>query len=323
MREWAKHAHGSPLYAHLSEVVADSDTLMRVVDRIDNWPPANVFFAAVHYLLMGDPDAELARFYPSLITDPEPITHVDVPFRDFVVAHETEIVALGRTRLTQTNECRRCVALLPAIWETPLSRFHLVDLGASAGLNLLLDRYGYRWDDFEWHPDSDLVLDTESKGRMPAPRDVEVLSRTGLDLNPVDPTDPNERRWLEALVWPEHHERRQRLSAAIELAATTEVEFVEGSALATLLPTLEALPADEPAVVMNSFTLNQFTSEQRDAVDDLVAEARARRPVARVSFEYTSREDDWPKLWVDDGSGWRLIGQGHPHGEWIEIYARP
>lgn len=201
--------------------------------------------------------------------------------------------------------------------------FHLVDLGASAGLNLLLDRYGYRWDGLEWHPDSDLVLETDSRGRMPGPRDFEVLSRTGLDLSPLDPTDPNERRWLEALIWPEHHERRQRLSAAIELAATAEIEFVEGSALSTLLPTLEGLPADEPVVVMNSFALNQITSEQREAVEDLVAEARARRPVARISFEYTSGEDDWPQLSVDDGSGWRHTGQGHPHGEWIELYARP
>ena len=323
MRDWARHAHGSPLYGYLSEVVAGSDELLRVINRIENWPPPNVFFAAVHYLLMKGPDDELARFYPSLTTDPRPMAGVDGPFRDFVVAHDPEIVDLGRTRHTQTNECRRCVALLPAIWETRLTRFHLVDVGASSGLNLLLDHYGYRWDGLEWQPRSGLVLETEAKGRMPSPRDIEVLSRTGLDLHPVDTSDADDRLWLEALIWPEHHERRRRLRAALDLVRTVDIDFVTGSALETLFPILEGLPSGEPAVVLNSFTLNQFTDDQREFIEEIVVTARSRRPLARVSFEYMSGEDDWPRLTVDEGSGPELIGQGHPHGEWIELYARP
>lgn len=323
MREWAGHAHGSPLYAHLAEVVASSEELLRVINRVENWPPSNVFLAAVHYLLMKNPDAPLAAFYHSLTSDPKPIALVGDPFRDFVLHHESEIAALGRTRFTQTNECRRCVAILPAIWETGLTRFHLVDLGASAGLNLALDRYGYRWNDLEWRPEADLVLETESKGEGPVPRDLEVLSRTGLDLHPVDSADPDDRLWLDALIWPEHHERRSRLRSALDVAATVEIEFVAGSALETLLPTLDGLSGGAPAVVVNSFTLNQFTLDQRDRVAELVEQARQRRPVARVSLEYMDREHRWPRLMVDDGSGLRLIGETHPHGEWIELYARP
>lgn len=144
IREWATHAHGSPLYGVLCAVVADSDELLRILNRILNRPYPNVFFAAVHYLLMKGDGPELAGFYPSLTDDPEPLAAVGRPFREFVVSREEEIIELGRTRHTQTNGCRRCVALLPAIWRSGLSRFHLVDLGTSAGLNLLVDLYHYR-----------------------------------------------------------------------------------------------------------------------------------------------------------------------------------
>lgn len=323
MRDWARHTHGSPLYAELCEVVARSPEMLRVVSRIENRPPPNVFFAAVHYLLMKGEDAGLARFYPSLVDEPRPSVDVGDPFREFVMAQEDTIVELGRTRFTQTNECRRCVALLPAIWATSFSRFHLVDLGASAGLNLLLDHYRYRWNGVEWGPDSPLLLETESRGRAPVPADIEVLSRTGLDLNPIDPADADDRLWLEALVWPEHAERRSRLEAALEMASGAAIDMVAGSALDTLGPVLDELPEGEPVVVMNSFTLNQFTQEGRVRVAEIVAQARNERPVARVFFEHVQPEDAWHTIGIDTGSGETVLGEGHPHGEWVEFYARP
>lgn len=323
MRDWARHAHGSPLYAELCEVVARSPEMLRIVSRIENRPPPNVFFAAVHYLLMKGEDSDLARFYPSLVDDPRSPENVDESFRKFVMAHEEAIVELGRTRFTQTNECRRCVALLPAIWATGFSRFHLVDVGASAGLNLLVDRYRYRWDGVEWGVDSPVVLETELRGKAPVPADIEVMSRTGLDLNPIDADDPDDRLWLEALVWPEHGERRHRLQAALETASRVPFKMVTGSALDTLGPVLDGLPAEDPAVVMNSFTLNQFTPEERDHFVEIVARARDRRPVARVFFEHMRPEDAWHTIGIDTGSGETVLGEGHPHGEWVEFYARP
>jgi hypothetical protein len=323
MREWAAYAHGSPLYVELCEVVANSEVLLRIINRADNWPRQNVFFAAVQFLLMKGEGRELARFYPSLTDDPKPRGDVGMPFEEFVASHEEEVVALSRTRYTQTNECRRCVALLPAIWMTGLSHFHLVDLGTSAGLNLLVDMYHYRWDGVEWGPDSPVTLATQLRGAEPEPHEIEILSRTGLDLNPIDPADPEDRLWLEALVWPEHHGRRQRLRAALELARTADIRFVAGSALETLSETLNWIPEGEPAVLINSFTLNQFTQDAREEVDLIVTRARRARPIFRVAFEYQTREDDWPKVSLDEGLGEVTIGQAHPHGEWVEIYARP
>jgi hypothetical protein len=323
MREWATHAHGSPLYVQLCEVVVNSEELLRIVNRVDSPPRQNVFFAAVHSLLMRGDGPELARFYPSLTDDPEPLGEAGGPFEEFVVSHEGEIVDLGKTRYTQTNECRRCVALLPAIWITGVSRFHLVDLGASAGLNLLIDRYRYRWNGIGWGPDSPVTLSTELRGGEPVPREIELLSRIGLDLNPIEPGDTEGRLWLEALVWPEHQERRERLRAALEFVSTVDIRFVAGSALETLGEVLDGLPDGEPAVVVNSFALNQFTQGARDDIARIVDRHRQRRQIFRVAFEHRARADRWPTVSIDVGSGEYVVGHGHPHGEWLDLYARP
>ena len=96
--------------------------------------------------------------------------------------------------------------------------------------------------------------------------------------------------------------------------------MIAGDALDTLPMALDMLPAGEPAVVMSSFTLNQLDAAQRDDLDSIVSDARAARPVHRVSMEVLDKADDWARLVVDDGNGPSTVGQAHPHGEWIQLY---
>ena len=166
---------------------------------------------------------------------------------------------------------------------------------------------------------SGVLLETENRGRRMAPQDIEVRSRVGLDLNPLDPADPDNRMWLEALIWPEHHERRSRLRAALDIAAGGDSRFVAGDALETLGPTLDSVPVGHPVVVLNSFILNQFDPEDRSRIGDIVDWAREDRPVFRVSMEWLSKETDAAVVAVDDGSGLRQVGLAHPHGEWIDF----
>jgi hypothetical protein len=320
MRNWGKHTHGSPLYARLVEVVAGDSDLLRVINRIENRPPPNLLFAAVQYLLMNGAGSDLAAYYPSLVEVSLPPEGVSPVFREFVLANEEEIVALANTRYTQTNESRRCVALLPLVVMAPFDRFHLVDIGPSAGFNLGLDRYRYRFDDLEWGPESPLVLDAESRGVDPPLHDIEVLSRTGLDLNPLDPGDEEARRWLDALIWPEHEERRSRLRRALAIISEIPVEMVPGDALVTLPRVLESLPSDEPVVVINSFAFAQFSPEGRQEVEQISERARKRRPVFRVIMELFDASEDWARMVIDDGTGPKTVGQAHPHGEWIELF---
>ena len=74
---------------------------------------------------------------------------------------------------------------------------------------------------------------------------------------------------------------------------------------------------------MTSFTLNQFTEDQRERFGAIVSEFRRNRPVAWVWFEHMHRDDPWPKFGFDEGSDQRVLGEAHPHGEWMEFYTRP
>lgn len=323
VRAWGRYAETSPLYQHLNNLIAADEQLLVVLNAIERTPRQNILLAGVQYLMMRDGGGGLAPYYANLTDDPLEISDVDLPFTEFVLGHADELIDLGRTRYTQTNECRRCVALLAGIWATGAERFHLIDFGTSAGLNLHLDRYHYRWGDVTWGPESRVHLVTENRGAPVTPRNIEILSRTGLDLDPIDPADPDDRRWLEAFIWPEHHDRRRRLRAALDIAAANPVDLVTGDALTTLGQVLDGLPGDDPAVVLNSFILNQLQSADRERFDAILNRARDDRAVYRVSMEWLDIEADGSDLAIDDGSGLRNIGSAQPHGEWLELYARP
>ncbi len=325
VRAWGKHAHGSPLYAHLVEVIAGDEGLMRVLNRIEHLPQMNLLVGGVHYMLMRGFDPSLAAWYQSLVDDPLPVDQVDSAFRSFVLEHEEELVELGNTRYTQTNECRRCIALMPGVMTASFERFHLVEIGTSAGLNLAMDRYQYRFGDLEWGPYSTVLLEGEWRGRRFPLHDIEVVSRIGLDLNPILPADSDARQWLDALIWPEHTERRARLRHALDLVSGLDLELITGDALDTLPAVLDRIPSGEPVVVMNAFTLGQFTPEGRARVEEICETARLARPLHRVSMEVLDKEDDWARLSVASEGTPARIGQAQPHGEWIELWdqARP
>lgn len=313
----------SPLYEELVGYIADDPELLAFLNRIEHFPQPNMLLAGVQFLLMKQPGEPLAAHFPNLDETAGDPGDLRDEFRNFVLGHQNELLEIGRTRYTQTNECRRCAVLLPLVWLTPFSGFHLIDVGTSAGLNLHLDRYHYRWGDVDWGPLSEVNLETENRGMAIEPRPIQVLSRIGLDLNPIDPGDPDDRMWLDALIWPEHQERRDRLRSALHLASQHPVRLVAGDALETIGPELVGLPTGDPAIVMHSFALLQFDDEQRITFRGLLDEARRDRPVWEIGFDAYGQSDGTAGLTVDDGSGVVEVGRAQPHGEWIEIYIRP
>ncbi|MEX0796037.1 MAG: DUF2332 domain-containing protein [Acidimicrobiia bacterium] len=319
LRAWARHTHRSPLYAHLIDLTIHRPELMRVIQRIDNRPPPNVYLAAIHFLLMEDQSSQLARYYRSLVDDPLPVEGVDDAFVEFVVANEEAIVCLANSRYTQTNECRRCVALLPGVMTSSFDRFHLVEIGTSAGLNLALDRYRYDFDGLEWGPDSPVLLAAGVPGDQPRLRPIEIGRRVGIDINVIDRNDRDDRLWLDALIWPEHDERRERLRRALEVTSGMDLELMEGNVLDRLEQVLTDLPGSEPVVVMNSFVLLQLDPGQRGEVEQIAEATRSFRPVYRVSLELVHMEDDWARLEVGDEVELAELGRAHPHGEWVDL----
>jgi hypothetical protein len=136
-------------------------------------------------------------------------------------------------RATQTNEPARCAVLLPLLHRIggPIA---LIELGAPAGLCLIPDRYSYAYSDgTAVHPPSgpsDVVIRCRvAAGSLPRDLAVpQIVWRAGVDLNPLDPADPDTAAWLTALVWPEHEHRRDRLAAALRLAAVAGTRIERG-----------------------------------------------------------------------------------------------
>lgn len=190
-------------------------------------------------------------------------------FRTALLQPWTQVRATVLARATQTNEANRCAVLLPFLSELP-PPLALLEVGASAGLCLLPDRYSYRYDDgTALDPadgPSDVVLPCAVGPGVTVPRRLpEVVWRAGVDLAPVDVNDDDACAWLETLVWPEHDDRRTRLRAALDVARRDPPRVVPGDLL-DVLPALAAeAPDDATLVVFDSAVLAYLDADARSA----------------------------------------------------------
>ncbi|MGX5694700.1 DUF2332 domain-containing protein [Agromyces soli] len=183
-------------------------------------------------------------------------------FRDWLHAHWRDVRATAETHATQTNEAGRCALHLPVLAQLP-GPLALLEVGASAGLCLYPDRYGYRYDtgrgvvriDPADGP-SPVQLDCAIDAAVPLPdRLPEVVWRAGIDLHPLDVTDPDDLAWLDALIWPEHDDRRRRLRAAAAIAAADPPRIVPGDLNERLGALAAEAPADATLVVLHTAVL--------------------------------------------------------------------
>src|SRR5215471_3379186 len=330
---WAEDARrtGSKLYARLAAAIAEDDVLKTLAARAQKGQPhANMILGAAHFLLLRGVDHPLKRFYATLggraraeEDDPFP------DFRDFVLGHENEIGRLIETRVTNTNEVARSSILHPgfrAVAEACGEPLHLVEIGPSAGLNLIWDRYGVRYIHdgqtvAEISPDAELVLDCElrGEGKPPTASTPVVASRVGLELNPVDLSNQDDRDWLRALIWPDEVARMGRFEKALMLAEKAKPEIRRGDALELLTDALAAIPVNDAACVYHTIAVYQFSKEMRDALESILTVAGMRRPVARLSLEYNGLDAELTWIRYADGvRDERMLAISHPHGRWLE-----
>lgn len=161
-------------------------------------------------------------------------------FRRTLLANRDAVGRLMRERSTQTNEPARCATLLPVLARLP-QPLALIEVGASAGLCLLADRYGYDYGrGVSLRPANDApVFSCSVNAETPLPRELpNIVWRAGLDLDPIEVGDPAQTAWLETLVWPEQTERLANLRAAIEIARTVKPRLVRGDLLGEALAQL-------------------------------------------------------------------------------------
>jgi hypothetical protein len=200
---------------------------------------------------------------------------VEDPLAALAWLHEHSATALAdmRARRTQTNEVARCAVLLPALAAISPTPLALIEVGASAGLCLMFDAWRYHYvgadlDHYVGSSSTDLVLTCTVEGQIPLPGHVpEIAWRTGIDLNPLDPGQPDVQRWLECLVWPEHHQRADNLRAALSVAQDSDVRVEVGDLITDLPELLRRVPHGLTPVVLHSATLAYLGEFERSAAD--------------------------------------------------------
>jgi hypothetical protein len=246
-------AEASPLYARLALAVAEDEQILRFLAGMPvGKRQPNLLFAAVQYL-HGTP-VDVATFRRRLAEDTDRV--------------RTTMLE----RATQTNEPARCAALLPLLAAVP-GPLALVEVGASAGLCLYPDRYGYDYDGAHVGPPSRVELTCHVTGEGPVPSGLpDVRARLGIDLNPLDVTDPDVRAWLRALIWPGPHaaERLARLEAAAEVAREDPPRILAGDLVERLPDVLALVPPGCTPVVFSTALMVYVPRARRQEFADLV-----------------------------------------------------
>jgi hypothetical protein len=333
----------SALYRRLvTGVSGDDDLLALAAQGRPGQAPEFLLLGAVHYLLGRSPDHPLASWYPDLH---DPVTAGDAfpAFRSFCLDHRDEVAGLVATRLVQTNEPRRSAALLRGLGVVrgrdprPLA---LVEVGASAGLNLLFDRYRYRFGAGleAGAGTAPVVIDCAAVGALPPPVPATMPTparRVGMDLHPVDVADPEAVEWLSALLSPEDAARRRLLLAACRLAGEDRPEVVAGDVFDVLPRLVADLPAGMPVCVFHSSVLFHFPAELRPAFGRMVTALAADRDVHWLSLEGAGTTHRLPQpvernhqvlgltsITARSRSD-RLLALFDPHGGWVEWLAGP
>jgi hypothetical protein len=297
-RRWAYAeavASKSPLYAALSAAVAEDPELLAFLERR---PPRqrqpNLLLAAVRVLF-------------GLQTD-------YAAFRAAVLEHQDEVAVVLESRRTQTNEPGRCAPLLPLLAALP-QPLALLEVGASAGLCLLPDRYAY---DYACHRvgESAVVFPCRPEGPVPLPFELpRVAWRAGIDLAPIDLHDSDAVAWLEALVWPEETDRLERLRAAMAIARRDPPRIVAGD-LVELLPELAAeAPRDATLVVFHTAVLAYLEPERRAELGRRAAAAGATWIACEAPGVLPALGGTGPGFVI--GVDGRRVATCDSHGRWV------
>ena len=351
-----------PLYATLCRLIARSPALLALHDQA---PPtqrrATLLLAALHHgvLRRGPQPTGLPAWYGSVGGQRSPQDPaLPQALAAFAEAHGEELRHLLTHRRTQTNETGRCTALRPAL--DAIARRHpgrplaLFDFGASAGLNLAVDRYRLHYrsgghthatgpTDAPWPALHAQVVGAPPSGLFEPPRWT-VAARCGTDLAPVDLHDPEATAWLRACLWPGDAVRRERLDMALAVARSVAAPVVAAEdGLAVLEDWLATLPIGVQPVLFNTWVLAYFTPEmlathgarvhalvQQRGLLWLSAEDAPRlaattglrppeQPVAGMARSAPTSHTFWTLTEPGPaGVVHTLLARAHPHGAWLE-----
>jgi hypothetical protein len=320
-------ALAAPFTALLCSLLGERlDRGTRLGRRVLDWPGNPAPFGdalalrlcgGLHYLVRHGAAPGLAALYP-----PTPPPAAETLWRELLPVLADDALLPWLDSAPQTNEVGRSAVLISGLLVVA-ARFglplRLYELGASAGLNLQLDRYRYDLGGLAaGDPASPLLLKPDWTGPTPLAADLRIAGRAGVDLSPV--ALPAGRERLIAYLWPDQAQRLAQLEAALALAAVDPPRVDRADAA----DWLEAhLPLDpEPGatrVVMHSVAFHYFPEETKRRVTARIeaagAMATADGPLAWLRFEEQPGDGHFSlrlRTWPGEDA---LLAWTHPHGK--------
>lgn len=333
----ADHAEqgGSPVTARVVrgfQALADAGT--RCGERMLHWPGLKLEDAmplrlagGFHHLHLSGDEPRLAPLYAGTLTDQQA---VDALLLAVTRDHDARLAA-WLDGPPQTNEAGRSASIMAALLWLSGSlrpRFELLELGASAGVNTMLDRFAFDLGGTKAGPaDSPMHIEPVWEGAPPPANPVEIVGIAGCDISPVDLADPVQALRLKSYVWPDAPGRMERIEAAIALAAEKRPDVTQADA-ADWVEARLALPqaSGTTRTLFHSIVWQYIPPNRREriqaAMDKAGSSATPERPLAWVMLE-TNRETFRHELKVRHWPGpgiWHLLGEAHPHGAWVKWF---
>ncbi len=292
----------SPLYVEIMRGAArDIDSKGTTTQLFNGVPvppgsvPALRLLAALHHLVLSGRAPQLATFYPSVGGDDPPEGVWPVALATLEDHADWVTDRLGRT--VQTNDPgRACVLYAALLWLTDRYGLpiRLLELGASAGLNLHPDRFAYLVGGVWLGDTTSTVRLIEPWERTPeidlaeAARNLRIVERGGCDLAPLDPAEPDDRLTLLSYIWPDESERLARTEAAIDLVAQHPGRVQAEPAGQWVAPRLQAASDTELTVIWHSLFRQYLVCEEWQALEasyDAAAGGMGAPPVVWLSME--------------------------------------
>ncbi|MEL6862676.1 MAG: DUF2332 domain-containing protein [Pseudomonadota bacterium] len=291
---------GSPFTAELMRrFAADFSAGGVLADLCADWPTnprkdalGLRLTGALHHAVLSGASPELMAVYPSGTDDwnMDAVWPVAAAWFAANLAHTKRFIQSP----PQTNETRRSIILLPGFLRIA-ARFgqplHLLELGASAGLNQNWDHFNYETATWSRAGTSDVTICTDWRAPVPEHLDADltIASRAACDLNPLDLSDPDQALRLKCYTWADQQERLDRLDAAIRLAQANKTRVEQGDAAAWLADKLRARPKSGVTVVYHSVFLiyppRDVIAEIMQTLRDAGVAATEDAPLAWLSYE--------------------------------------
>jgi hypothetical protein len=294
-------------------------------------PIANLFLASVHYLLLRNPNENLARYYPSITKRQSEEIPFEL-FKNFCLTHENRIKDALSTKIVQTNVINRCSYLMP-IFSQIIARENksttLIDIGTSAGLTLNFDRYEYWYNGHKMYGNSEVIIKSNiiSDTTCDIVKIEQPLTKIGIDQHIIDPTDPEEILWLKALIWPDQLDRYKAMEEALQLNELKKINYVQASSIRDFENQILEMDQVQNLIIYATHVLYQFPEVEKDNFCEMLERIGKKRDYYFLSVEGTkalldrnnSNETVIELTRYKDAHKSRIfVAETNGHGNWIK-----